>query len=812
MKHMLQYALRSLARTPGFTLTTILTLAVAIGASTAIFSVVNGVLLKPLPFPESDRLIALTHGTEAAPSFHFPASPAIYFTYRDHNHAFESVALWAQGTATVTGSGNPEQLRTLDSTHELLATLGVQPLLGRAFSADDDRPGAAGTAILSYGYWQRRYGGARSALGQTLIVDGAPRTVIGVLPKDFRFLQQSADLLRPMQPDRSQAYVGPLGENGVARLKPGITVADAAADVNRMLPMVRDEFQAMPGMVPGNRWLVANLEPLKQSFVGDLGDVLRVLMGTVGLLLAIAGANIANLMLARAHARTQDLAIRSALGATTAAIARLLLLESVLLGLAGGAGGLLFAAAALPVLLSLAAPNLPTVLPISIDSGVLLFTAALALIAGVLLGLIPVLRHAGPRIATLLAGAGRSASAGRERQRSTHVLVVAQVAIALILLVGSGLMIRTYQSLRAVEPGFTDPERLLTVDISIPQTVEPSFDRVVRMQQEIVERLGALPGVEASAYVSRPPLAGFGPSSGLFLEGEQLDEGQLPSTRPMRFASPGLFATLGTPLRAGRDFEWRDVYDGRRVALVSENLARAVWGEPQAALGKGLRFLPTDPWSEIVGVVGDVHQTSLDRRAEETVYLPQSHLMAQWMSRYVSLVVRSDRMGTSGFLEEVQRTVWSVNAELPLASVRTLGDAHRQSLARTSLTLVLLAITASMALALGLLGIYGVISHALAQRTREIGVRMALGARHVQLKRLLLGRVLVLVAVGVAVGLGGAAAVTRLMSSMLFGVTALDAPTFAAMAAALVTVAIVAGYLPARRVTRIEPMRALREE
>jgi predicted permease len=813
MTHTFRYALRSLARTPGFTLTTILTLAVAIGASTAIFSVVNGVLLKPLPFPESERLIAVTHRIEGV-GRNLPASAAIYLTYREHNESFESVALYASGMATVTGSGNPEEVQSLDGTYELFPTLGVRPTLGRSFVEDDAQPGAARAVMLSYSYWQRHFGGAESVLGQTLTVDNEPLTVIGVQQQDFRLQQQPADIFRLMAPQRSAAFVGPLGESAVARLKPGVTLEQASADVERMLPIMLEEFPAIPSMDPKrfpNLRLHADLLPLKRTFVRDLPDVLRVLMGTVGMLLLIACANIANLKLVRTQARAHDLAIRTALGATRGAIARILLLESLLLGVAGGVLGLALAAAALPALLTLAARDLPTVLAISIDPTVVLFTLGLAIGSSAFFGAIAAFKHTRARIAPSLGGAGRSQSAGPERHRATHTLVVAQVAIALVLLVGAGLMIRTYQSLRDVDPGFANPDRLLTLTLGIPNALEPDFDRVLRTQNDLQERLAQVPGVEEAAYASQLPL-GFGPSFTALIEDERLDGGEAPASRQGRLVSPGLFAALHTPLRAGRDFEWTDVYDKRQVAVVSENLARAIWGEPRAALGKRLRIFDNEPWREIVGVVGDVHQFALDRPAEQTIYLPQNHFLAQYMSRAVRFVLRSDRVGTAGFLEDVQRAIWSVNGNLPLASVETMGDVYRRALARTSLTLTLLAITATMALALGLLGIYGVISYTLAQRTRELGVRIALGARDAQLKRMLLGRILLLVVVGVGVGLGGAAALTRLMKSMLFGVTALDPPTFAAMAAALVAVAILAGYLPARRITRIDPMRALREE
>jgi len=813
IQHSLGYAFRSLARTPGFTLTTLLTLAVAIGASTAIFSVVNGVLLKPLPFPDSDRLVSLTHRMQLTGAAGLPASPAIYFTYRDNNRTFESVALWVDGTATITGAGRPEQLRTLFVTHEFLDALGVRPILGRSFAEAEDQEGGESTVILSYPFWQRNYGGAEDVLGQRLVVDGTPRTVIGVLPRDFRFSRQTAELLARMQPARARAVSGPLGENGIARLKPGVTLAEASADVERMIPILLATFPLVPNFTAfWSGRLAPDLQPLKQAFVRDLDDVLRVLMGTVGLLLLIACANIANLMLVRTQARAHDLAVRTALGATRAAIARILLLESLALGLVGGALGLVLAAAALPALLGLAARDLPAVLPISIDPTVLAFTLSISLGSGAFFGVIPALKYAAPQVAAALAGAARSVGAARERQRATDGLVVAQVAIALVLLVGSGLMIRTYASLQAVDAGFEDPQHLLTVDIGVPSTIAPGLDGLIRMQRELQDRLAELGGVEAAAYASRLPLEGFAPGVSVFAEDERLGAGESPANRPYRFVSPGFFAALGTPLRAGRAFEWRDVDEQRQVAVVSEKLARAIWGGADAALGKHVRVVPNEPWREIVGVVGDVHQTSLDRPAEETVYVPQNPRLTYWIGRNASFVVRSARVGTAGFLEDVQRAVSAVDRDLALARVGTMEDAYRQNLARRSLTLALLTITATMAFALGLLGIYAVISHRLAQRTREIGVRIALGAGDGQIQRMLLGRVLLLVAVGVALGLGGAAALTRFMTSMLFGVTALDAPTFAAVTAALVGAALLAGYLPARRVTRIDPMQALRTD
>jgi predicted permease len=423
--------------------------------------------------------------------------------------------------------------------------------------------------------------------------------------------------------------------------------------------------------------------------------------------------------------------------------------------------------------------------------------------------LIPAIRYAGARVAAVLSSSGRSQSASRERHRARNSLVVVQVALALILLVASGLMIRTFQSLRDVDPGLTEPEHIQTFRISIPQATVPEFLRAVRMQNDIVDRLAAIPGVGSVGFATRLPLMRTGPNGPFSLEDK-------PDSAPLgpefRYTSPGYFEALGTPIVAGRDLEWSDHYGTAQVAVISENVAVREWGSPAAALGKRLRRGPQAPWIEIVGVAGDIRHHGIDQAAPDAIYLTSSEFLAQFSSRAVYFFVRSERAGTPGFIGEIEQAVWSVNGSLPVGTVQTLGDLYDRSMARTSLTLVLLAITGGMALLLGLIGIYGVISYMLAQRTREIGIRIALGAQSAAIKRLLLGHVLALVAVGVALGLGGAAVLSRLMESLLFGVSSLDATTYAFVALALAVAAALAGYIPARRATRVDPMAALRSE
>ena len=810
----LTQALRRLARSPGFSLTALLMIAIGIGATTAIFSVVNGVLIRPLPYADSDRLVELRQRSANTGDNWLPISPAIYFTYRDSNETLESIALWLRDTASVTSFAEPEEVPVLRTTFELLSTLGVAPALGRGFAVGDDAVGSPRTVMLSHAYWQRRFGGDADVLGRALVVAGNPHEIIGVLPQTFRFGTQAADLLLPMQPNPAIAFVGPLGENGLARLRPGVTIADANADLARLFPVLLERFPMAGGMDPqvfANQRLRPDVVTLKSAVVGDLGDVLFVLLGTIAMLLLVACANVANLELVRAERRGQELAIRAALGASTARLAGGLLLESAVLALAGGALGIAIAAVSLPVLLKFAAAELPQVLVVAIDPFVVTVALGISVGTGLLFGALPALKYARGQVTPISAAAGRAHTTSRDRRRAQHALVVGQVALALVLLVASGLMVRSFQELRRLEPGFTAPEQVQAVTITVPQGSVPEFPRVIGMLNEMQDRIAEIPGVDSVGFASQLPLQ-FGPTGGFFLEDRPGPEGSAPPPSEFRYTSPRYFETLGTPLIAGRTFEWTDHRASVPFAIVSENFARREWGSPELAIGKRLRMFPGEPWSEIVGVVGDIRQETLEDPAPTSVYLTLGYSLAQFMARRVSFAIRSDRVGTPGFLEDVQRAIWSVDGSLPLASVRTLGDIYEESMARTSLTLVLLGITAVMALLLGLVGIYGTISYMVARRTREIGIRIAVGAPHSAVRRLLLAQVVVLVGAGVALGLGGAAALAQLMTSLLYGVTAFDAKTYVVVSVLLIGTALLAGYLPARRASRVDPMRALREE
>lgn len=790
----------------------VLTLAIGIGATTAIFSVINAVLIQPLPYAESDRLIEILHSHSGLGGDETPASPAAYLTYREHNETFDSIALWVSTTQSVTGVGEPEEVESLRATHELLPTLSVQPAVGRAFTAADDEPGAPGTVMLSYAYSQRLFGSAEAAIGETLIVDGDAHEVIGVLPRSFQFPEKAPDIMTAFQPNPAIAVAGLFGERGLARLKDGVTLEQADADVARMIPIMMDTFPILPALretIEASE-LRPNLKLLKERVVGDLDEILWVLMGTIGMLLLVACASVANLQLVRTESRGRELAIKTALGAGWRTITVDLMLECLVLGAVGGALGIALAWLALPVLLTMAAEHVPSVFEITIDRTVVGFALLVSLICGLLFGSLPALKHATPRPAVIHED-GRSQSLSRQRHRVRNTLVVAQVSLALMLLVASGLMIRTFESLRNVDPGFRDPGKIQTVSITIPPATAPDFGRVTRMFNDIQDRLSQIPGVQSAGFISDLPLTG-GPGGPFLVEDNPAPSGAAAPSRAFRFPSPGLFATLGTPLVAGRDFRWTDNYGDQPVAIVSERMARAEWGEPSAALGRRIRMTGGDPWHEIVGVVGDLHHDGLEQPARDAVYLTLNDRLAPYTARNVSFVIRSERVGTPGFLEDIQSAIWSVDGALPLAGVRTMGDLYKQSMARTSLTLMLLSITGGMALLLGLVGIYGVISYVITRRGREIGIRVALGAQTGQLKSMFLRQCLVLVGMGVALGLGGAAFLTRLMQSQLFGVSTLDPATYAVVTAILVATAMLAAYLPVRHVTRVDPTDALRAE
>jgi len=822
VQNQMQQVLRRLRRAPMFTAITLVTLAIGIGANTVVFSVVESVLLKALPYPQPDRLIGVWH---KAPGINLPElniASFLYFTYREQSTTLADIGMYTSDSLSVTGTGQPEHVNAFDVTDGTLPLLGAKPVLGRLFTRQDDRANAPKTVVLSYAYWQSHFGGASSAVGRSLTLDGKSHEIIGVLPRDFHMLDDTrAALYMPMQIDRSKTKLGNFSFQGVARLKPGVTLEQANADLGRLLPVAIRSFPAPDGFSSAifeKAGLQMNLRPFKKDVVGDVGNVLWVLMGSIAIVLLVACANVANLLLVRVEGRRQELAIRSALGAGRGNITAELLAESFVLGIAGSLLGLGLAYGALRALVAAAPTGLPRLHEIGIDMPVLGFTLALALFVSFVIGLIPALKYSGIRATTGLREGGRALSQSRERHRARKALVVVQVALALVLLICSGLMIRTFQALAHVSPGFQDPQSLESFRLYLPETQIPEGqeERVLRMEQAIRDKLATVQGVTAVSMTTNVPLSGNYSMDPVMAADHTYREGELPPIRHFHFVAPGYFATMGTPLVAGRDLTWDETYQARPVALISENFAKEYWGSAANALGKKIRVGTTDDWREVIGVAGDVYADGVSQKAPTSVYWPLYLVhfegQAKDVRRGLDFVVRSNRSGSAAFVNEIQQAVWAVNPDLPLADTTTMLRLYTKSMARTSFTLVMLCVAGSMALLLGIVGIYGVISYTVSQRTREIGIRMALGAQREALTAMFVRQGVALASIGVVVGIGVAFAAMRLMRSLLFNVSPMDPLTYAVSTLAVVCIAWLACYLPSRRAAVVDPVYALRSE
>ena len=796
-----KYALRQSLKRPGFAIAAVVSLALGIGATTAIFSVVHGVLLEPLPFPQADRLVGVYH---SAPALNIPLlnqGPATFFTYRAHSRAFEALGAWETNDVAITGRNEPERVEALAVTAGMLPMLGVEPALGRMLAEADDAPGSPPRAMLAWSYWQRRFGSAPDAIGQLLTVDGTPYEIVGVLPRSFRFFDNEIALALPMAMDPAAATDIEFDFQVIGRLRPGITLAQANDDVARMIPLLPAPFRVVE--------LKPNVRPLAADVLGDIARVLWILLGAVAVVLLIACGNVANLFLIRAESRQQELATRAALGASHRRLAQVLLTESVLLALAGGALGLGLAQAAIGGLRRLAPAELPRVGDIDINLTVVMFTVAVSVLSGVLFGLLVVFRFGRPSAAVLKEG-GRSASEAPGRHRTRNLLAITQVALALTLLVTSGLMVRTFFELLDVDPGFTRPGEVQTFRLSIPEGLIPDSQQVARTFQNVADRLAQVPGVQSVGFASSVTMDGEDNTNPVRVEGVPVIEGDVPPLRRYKTAGPGYFETMGIRFVAGRPVTWAEVYQGAPVVVVSAPLAREFWKSPSGALGKRIRSSSGAPWRTIVGVVGDERDDGLNRPPTPMVYWPLLNESYRW--RFMVFAVRSIRVGRAGFLEELQQAVWSVNPNLPLAGVQTLEEIRARSVARTSFAMVMLIVATAVALLLGMVGVYGVIAYVAAQRTREIGLRLALGAEAGQVRRLFLNYGLRLVVPGILLGLGVALGVTRVMSALLFGVSAADPLTYVAASLILAAVILLATYLPARRASQVDPLIALRTE
>jgi len=794
-----KYGFRILRKNPGFTTVAVVALALGIGANTAIFSLMNGVLLPPLPFPDPERLVLVWEETSIFGLRDSPASMGNFMEWRARNRVFQDMGTLDNSSYQLTGDGTPEQVNGAIIMAGFLHALGVQPLLGRAFTGQDDQPGAAKSVLLSHSLWQQRFGGDRDVVGRTMILDNERYTIAGVMPANFRF----PDALTALWTNAGAAYSARDYANRgrhdflvAARLRPGVSVERANQDIKAIAAQLAREY-------PNDSVKVgAFVAPMREHFVSEVREVYYILFGTAGFILLIACANVANLLLSRAANRSREFAVRMALGAGRGNIVRQLLVENLQLSGIGGGLGLLLATQSFGFLKKLIPESASGIAAIQLDWRVLAFTLMAASATAFLFGLAPALESARPDLNYALKKAGTRGSSG-QRARLRDILAASEVALAVVLLIGAGLMIRTFAAVRGIDPGFRT-RNLLT--LSTPLAWQKYGDRAKRnaFYEQVIERIQALPGVISAGYTTGVPLVFKGYISSIAPETAG-GTGNWGETR-FRLVTPRYLQTLGAPLRRGRYLDERDTATAPQVALVNETMARRFWAG-QEAIGKRFKNEQDGPWITVVGVVGDIHQVGLDTASQPEMYRPyqqEGNLASGLLIRTVG-----DPLTIAA---AVRREIWTVDRDQPVIDVASMEQVLDREVGQRRLQMLLLGAFAAVALALASLGIYGVLSYLVSFRTQEIGVRMALGARGSDILRAVVMCGLWISAVGIGVGLAAALALTRLISHLLFGVTPADAATYAAVAIFGLAVSAMASYIPARRATRIDPMEALRYE
>ncbi|MGH9868054.1 MAG: ABC transporter permease [Candidatus Polarisedimenticolia bacterium] len=799
----LRYALRGLRKAPVFTLAVVATLALGIGANTAIFSVVHATLLRDLPFADPDRLVMVWEDASKVGYPRDTPSPANYIDWRDQNGVFESMAAMASVGFNLTGSGEPERIEGARVSATLFPLLGVQPLLGRVFAPDEDRPGANQVVVISHGLWQRRFGSDPAIVGSPLALNGASVTVVGVMAPSFRFPAVEDEIWIPMAFSADEA-----GRRGshflkvVARLKPGVTLAQAQTEMTGIAHRLEELYPQ------SNTNVGAVVVPLHEQLVGNLRPALLVLMGAVGFVLLIACANVANLLLARTAARQKEISIRVALGAERRQLVRQFLTESLVLAALGGCAGLLLSQWGIGLMKTFLPDALAQVKDVTLGAAVMVFAMAVSVITGLMFGLAPAVQ-ASRQLSDGLKEGTRGSSSGRMARRVRGALVASEIAVSLVLLIGAGLLMNSFVRLRHVDPGF-DPGRLLTMRIALSETTYRQAERRSAFYTELLSGLEALPGVESAAVTTNLPLTFTGNSIGISIEGRPDPPPGREIIVVTRVVSPDYFRTMGIPVTGGRPFTGADRDGSQPVAVISESMARLHWSG-EDPVGRRIKSGPSasgNPYWTVVGVVKDVHQFDLGADPRPQIYLPYAQV-GFFAPR--DLVVR-----TSGeplaLAASVRRVVQDLDRDQPIAQVRTMEEIVSSSVGTQRFSTLMLGLFALVALALASVGIYGLISYSVSQRTREIGIRMALGAQRRDVLRLVIFEGMTLVLVGAGIGLLGALALTRLMQGLLYGVSAVDPVTFLATFLLLAAVALSACYLPARRAARGDQIAAIRCE
>jgi len=798
-----------------FLLIVVLAFAVGLGANAAIFSIVNGVLIRPLPYFEPDRLVGVWHRAPGLKLDRFNLSNGTYLLYRRENRVLEDLGLYSVGAMNLAGGAAPERLDVAWGTGSAFTALRVPAALGRTIQEEDERPGAEKVVVLSSSLWRQRFGGDKTVVGTILRLDGVDRRVVGVMPAEFRFPNEEAKLWLPIVIDPAGLTPQNFNYKAVGRLRLGVTPERAARELSALVWRLPEVYGDSPfdKATLKSAQVAITVVPFRQEVVGSVEQVLWVLLVSAGCILLIACANVANLFLARAEGMQREVAVRTALGATRGSIAWLFLSESLVLSLAGGLVGLVLAEAGVRLLVRLQPKGIPRLAEVGIDSRVLLFTLLLSLLAGLLCGGLAAMRSAALTLVSALKEGGRGGMAGRGHHRVRRALVVAQVSLAQVLLVNSGLMVKSFERLRGVDPGFA-PENVLVMQISLPDAEYADTAAAFHFFDRLVERVRALPGVMDVGIVSPLPLSGSDSSSGYSFADFPQQPGGVQPMLANRFASPGYFASLGIPLIEGRVFSSLDPLHKTNEVVVSRALAAHFWPN-QSALGKRLTAGDPNegPWYTIVGVVGDVRDRGLEGEPVQAVYFPMLRYAnkVEWVPRGFSLAVRG-RLDPAALVGPVRTALKSIDPNLPAARVEPLKDVVARSVARTAFTMFLLALAAGVAVLLGSIGLYAVIAYVVAQRTREIGVRMALGAGRGDILRMVLREGLTVAMFGIGIGLAGALALTRSLHALLYGISPADPATFMAVSALLAGVALLASWLPASRAAATEPLEAIRHD